>query len=69
MDRMLFIDPDQCIDCAACEPVCPVAAIFADEDVPQNELGFMDINELYFRDKEAARRRVEEMAASRPAKL
>ena len=31
---MLFIHPDECIDCGACEPECPVTAIFPEEDVP-----------------------------------
>lgn len=30
---MLYINPDHCIDCGACEPECPTDAIFADEDV------------------------------------
>lgn len=67
VDRMLFINPDECIDCAACEPVCPVVAIFADQEVPEQERQFIDINALYFQDKEAARRRVEEEAATRKA--
>jgi ferredoxin len=33
-DRMLYIDPDECIDCGACLPECPVSAIFLDEEVP-----------------------------------
>ena len=33
-ERQYFIHPDECIDCAACEPVCPVAAIFAEDSVP-----------------------------------
>ena len=32
-DRMLYINPDECIDCGACEPACPVTAIFAEDDV------------------------------------
>jgi len=32
----LFIHPDECIDCGACEPECPVTAIFPEEDVPAN---------------------------------
>jgi NAD-dependent dihydropyrimidine dehydrogenase PreA subunit len=32
---MLFINPDECIDCGLCEPECPVTAIFADSDVPK----------------------------------
>ena len=30
-DRMLYIDPDECIDCGACEPACPVSAIGPDD--------------------------------------
>ena len=33
-DQMLYIDPDECIDCGACEPECPVTAIFPEEDTP-----------------------------------
>jgi ferredoxin len=63
-DRMLFINPDECIDCAACEPVCPVMAIFADYDVPGKEHEFIELNAMYFLDKEATRQRVEELAES-----
>jgi ferredoxin len=31
---VLYIDPDECIDCGACVPACPVDAIFAQVDVP-----------------------------------
>lgn len=33
-DRMLYIQPDECVDCGACEPVCPVEAIYYEDDVP-----------------------------------
>src|SRR5450755_2002968 len=33
-DRMLYIHPDECVDCGACEPVCPVEAIYHEDDVP-----------------------------------
>lgn len=33
-DRMLYIQPDECIDCGACEPVCPVEAIYFEDDLP-----------------------------------
>ena len=33
-ERQLYIDPDDCIDCGACVPECPVEAIFLDADVP-----------------------------------
>ena len=42
--NMLVIDPDECIDCAVCIPECPVNAIFAEEDVPKDELQFIAIN-------------------------
>jgi NAD-dependent dihydropyrimidine dehydrogenase PreA subunit len=32
--RSLYIHPDECVDCGACEPVCPVEAIFYEDDVP-----------------------------------
>ncbi len=32
-DRMLYIHPDECVDCGACEPVCPVEAIYYEDDV------------------------------------
>ena len=32
--KQLFIDPDECIDCGACEPECPVEAIFEETEVP-----------------------------------
>ena len=34
IDRKLFIDPNECIDCGACEPECPVNAIFPEESLP-----------------------------------
>ncbi len=33
--RMLYIHPDVCIDCAVCVPECPVSAIFSHDDVPE----------------------------------
>ncbi len=37
VDRMLFINPEECIDCGACEPVCPVTAIYPEEAVPEDQ--------------------------------
>jgi ferredoxin len=34
VDRKLYIDPNECIDCGACEPECPVNAIFPEESLP-----------------------------------
>lgn len=43
-DNFLVIDPDECIDCAVCVPECPANAIFAEEDLPQDQLHFIEIN-------------------------
>jgi len=49
-EDMLYIDPDECIDCAACEPVCPVTAVFEESEVPDFWAGYYDININYFKD-------------------
>ena len=41
---MYYINPEECIDCAACEPICPVAAIFAEDSVPEGEKQYIAIN-------------------------
>ncbi len=46
-DTQLFINPDECIDCAACEPVCPENAIFDEDDVPDDQKEFIQINADY----------------------
>lgn len=33
--RSLYIQPDECVDCGACEPVCPTEAIFYEDDLPE----------------------------------
>lgn len=58
VDRMLYIHPDECIDCGACEPACPVTAIFAEDDVPESERKFIAINVQWFEDRDAARSQV-----------
>ena len=42
--NMLVIDPDECIDCTLCVAECPVEAIFAEDDVPENQRGYIKIN-------------------------
>jgi ferredoxin len=42
--NFLAINPDECIDCAVCVPECPVNAIFADSDVPEDQKIFISIN-------------------------
>ena len=61
-DITLFIDPDECIDCGACEPACPVTAIFAEDDVPEEMVVYTEINALWFKDRDAARGKLAEIA-------
>nr|WP_315426097.1 ferredoxin FdxA [uncultured Albidiferax sp.] len=42
--NMLVIDPDECIDCAVCIPECPANAIYAEEDMPADQLAFIKLN-------------------------
>ncbi|MCC7410914.1 MAG: ferredoxin family protein [Gammaproteobacteria bacterium] len=42
--NMLVIDPDECIDCTLCEPECPVEAIMSEDDVPEDQHGFIALN-------------------------
>jgi ferredoxin len=42
--NMLVIDPDECIDCTLCVAECPVEAICAEDDVPENQRAFLQIN-------------------------
>jgi len=57
-DFILYIDPDECIDCGACEPACPVTAIFAEDDVPDDMAAYTEVNAIWFKDKAAARAKV-----------
>ena len=50
-DPMFYIDPEECIDCDACVPVCPVEAIFAETKLPEKWQHFAQINADYFKDK------------------
>ena len=59
-DKILYIDPDECIDCGACEPECPVNAIFPEESLPPEWASFTPIDALWFTDKAAARAAVDE---------
>jgi ferredoxin len=45
----LFIDPDECIGCAACVPECPVEAIFDEDEVPDEHRGDIERNAAFFR--------------------
>ena len=43
-ETYLVIDPDECIDCGACAPECPVDAIFSDMDIPYEEEHWIERN-------------------------
>ena len=48
--RMLYIHPDECVDCGACEPVCPVEAIFYEDDTPEEWKEYYTANVDFFDD-------------------
>ncbi|MCW2698102.1 MAG: 4Fe-4S ferredoxin, iron-sulfur binding protein [Modestobacter sp.] len=47
-DRASYINPAECIDCGACEPVCPVDAIAYVDQVPSNQQQHIDDNRVFF---------------------
>jgi NAD-dependent dihydropyrimidine dehydrogenase PreA subunit len=47
-ERKLYVHPDECIDCAACEPACPVDAIMPAEDVPSASFRHVADNAAFF---------------------
>ena len=42
--EFLVIHPEECIDCGLCEPECPIEAIYADDELPENQIEFVEIN-------------------------
>lgn len=46
----LVINPEVCIDCAACTPLCPVGAIHADTDLPADQEEFVELNAIAARE-------------------
>ena len=60
-ERMLVIDPVECIDCGACEPECPVNAIFPEESLPVEWAGYTAVDAVWYTDKAAARASVDEL--------
>jgi ferredoxin len=43
-ENMLYINPDECIDCGSCVPECPVEAIYMDDDVPKRWHEYVELN-------------------------
>ena len=50
---MLYIDPEECISCGACEPECPVNAIFEDEELPEKWANYAELNAKFFEERDA----------------
>ena len=47
-NRSLYIHPDECVDCGACEPVCPTEAIFYEDDLPADQVAYTAANAEFF---------------------
>lgn len=47
-ERMVYIRPDECIGCGACEPVCPTQAIYYEDDLPSDQAEYLTINAEFF---------------------
>ncbi|MDR1808407.1 MAG: ferredoxin family protein [Propionibacteriaceae bacterium] len=47
-NRSLYINPEECVDCGACEPVCPVEAIYYEDDLPAEYANFLEANAGFF---------------------
>ena len=47
-DKQLYIHPEECIDCGACVPECPVEAIFEEDSLPDGMEKFVEINAKYY---------------------
>ncbi len=65
VDRKLYIHPDECIECGACEPECPVSAIFHESAVPDEWREFIELDARWCRgdaaEKQAVRARIDEI--------
>lgn len=43
--NMLVINPEECIDCALCEPECPIDAIVSEDDLPEKYHQYIELNQ------------------------
>jgi NAD-dependent dihydropyrimidine dehydrogenase PreA subunit len=60
VDRKLYIDPNECIDCGACEPECPVNAIYPEDSLPAEWVKYTAVDATWYTDKAAARATIDE---------
>jgi ferredoxin len=58
VDRKLYIDPDNCIDCGSCEQACPNQAIFRAEALPAEWAGFAVVDATWYSNPELARAQI-----------
>lgn len=49
--KTLYIDPEACIDCGICESVCPMEAIFEEDEVPEKWKDYIQINADHYKEK------------------
>jgi len=60
VDRKLYIDPNECIDCGACEPECPVTAIYPEDALPAEYAQYTELDARWFQDKDSARATIDQ---------
>ena len=65
---MLYIHPEECIDCGACVPACPVAAIYESHDAtPSHQKDLIPANDIYRNGDAEAIAKAEEIAKAHVA--
>ena len=68
-ERMLVIDPEECIDCGACEPECPVEAIFPEDALPEKWEPFVKINYAFDDGMDVINQLVDEYATEHTSRI
>jgi ferredoxin len=64
--RMLYINPETCIDCDACVPACPVAAIFPEDEVPEKWQHFTQINADECENYDTIAEKIDQLPTAKP---
>jgi ferredoxin len=64
VDRKLYVDPQGCIECGACETACPNAAIVPEGKLPAAWRAWATVDATWFDDPELARREVDRLAGA-----